>query len=139
MEEEMFSQGTKDELIEIEQNKHSFITFARLNKYFLIPFFSPICCMLTNFFLRKIISTNIIKNQELLKSIFIELSYIFGGLLHFISYFRPKTKKIDKIKLRGIQYIYNGGRKNYKKYELILFITFLGSLLSLIGFIAIYS
>ena len=135
----MFSQDSKDELIEIEQNKHSFITFAKLNKYFLIPFFSPICCMLTNFFLRKIISTNIIKNQELLKSIFIELSYIFGGLLHFISYFRPKTKKIDKIKLRGIQYIYNGGRKNYKKYELILFITFLGSLLSLIGFIAIYS
>ena len=135
----MFSQDSKDELIEVEQNKKSFIICAKLNKYFLIPFFSPICCMLTNFFLGKIISTNILKNQELLKSIFVELSYILGGLLHFISYFRPKAKKIDKIKPRGIKYIYNEAGKNYKKYELFLLITFLGSLLSLGGYIAINS
>ena len=140
MEEEMFSQDWKDELIEVvEQNKKSFITCAKLNKYFLILFFSPICCMLTNFFLGKIISTNILKNQELLKSIFVELSYVLGGLLHFISYFRPKAKKIDKIKPRGIKYIYNEAGKNYKKYELLLLITFLGSLLSLDGFFAINS
>ena len=41
----------RDELTKTKNNKTSLITFAKLNKYFLIPFLCPVFCMLTNFFL----------------------------------------------------------------------------------------
>ena len=137
--EEMFSEDSKDELIEIEPNKKSFITCAKLNKYFFIPFLSPIFCMLTNFFLGKMTSTNVLKNLEFIGSIFLELSYISGGLLHFTSYFRQKAKKIDKTQSRGIELIYNEKRKDYKNYKMLLLITLLGFLLALTQFIGIYT
>ena len=74
----------RDELTKTKNNKTSLITFAKLNKYFLIPFLCPVFCMLTNFFLNLIMENKETKKFDFFMIIFIEFSYISAGLIHFI-------------------------------------------------------
>ena len=54
MEESYTFEKEKKLINEILNNKKPLIIFAKLNKYFLFPFLSPIFCMLANYFLDKI-------------------------------------------------------------------------------------
>ena len=121
--EEINSGNKNEELSGAKENKQSLITFAKLNKYFLIPFISPVFCMLANYFLGKIIRLSIIKKLEFIASIFILLTYLFAGLVYFISYFELKIDKkkeynsYNRNSQLTINYIYNKENNRNKKYK----------------------
>ena len=127
MEESDSFENEKTLLNEKSKSKQPLIMFTKLNKYFLFPFLSPIFCMLSNYFLDKILHSNIIINGFML-IVFVQFSYAAGGSLYFISYFHQKLNKrndnnvTSKIKKNNyIKYIYNKGiKKNWKKIWLIL-------------------
>ena len=60
------------DLSELEKNPKQLITFAKLNKYFIIPFIFPIFIFLRNTFFNLLWDTNIYQNRI----IFIEIIYI---------------------------------------------------------------
>ena len=85
------------DLSEIEKNKKPLITFAKLNKYFIIPFLIPIFLFLAAGLLYKI--NQIFINDE--KNIFINIlfwniTYVLVGLFYFISYFKLKNNKKEQ-------------------------------------------
>ena len=85
-----------DELSDIEEigeKKKPLITFAKLNRYFLIIFFCPVFGMLGNLFLSKTIRTRIVGKLEFVFSVYNCLAFLLAGLIHFISYFRVNLKK----------------------------------------------
>ncbi len=105
-----------EKLNELKINKKPLIDFAKLNKYFLIPFICPIFCMLTNYFNDKLEETKSIKEEIFINLLYHELSSLLGGLIYFISYFRQKTDKIkefnnlnndNKNNNANIEHIYN--------------------------------
>ena len=123
-----------EEMDENSNKKEWLFSFDRINKYYLFPFLAPIFCMLANFFLglvRNKISDKV-NNYEFLLSMFINFSYIFGGLIYFISFIRTKTEEtkehaiIHKNK-NSLNLIYNKGLKKDKK--IIFGILFLMSIL----------
>ena len=73
--------------------KEKLFSFAKLNKYFIFPFLSPIFCFLGNFFLELIYNDEGINNKEFLIAIITSLSYIGGGILYFISWIRTRTEE----------------------------------------------
>ena len=114
-----------------ETNK-SLISFAKINKYFLIPFLCPIFCISGNFFINKIIEDKGLKNKEFLLAILECLSYTGGGFLYFISSLREKTAETrDKARNyiernTSIKLIYNDSNKIKRsnfKIGLLLFIS----------------
>ena len=46
----IINESKSDSFINKKKHKKSLISFAKLNKYFLIPFLAPVFCMLANFF-----------------------------------------------------------------------------------------
>ena len=136
------SNNTKNEFL-MKEKKH-LITFAKINKYFLIPFLSPVFCMLSNFFLLLITQANVITKKEFFGPCFIVLSYIGAGLLYFISYFRRKVDNgKESIIYRerapsNITLIYNEGKQKslIKEIILIICIGFLCTLFELLSFFA---
>ena len=120
-------------LIDTKKSKTPLITFAKINKYFLIPFLCPVCCMLANYFLLWFKKTNVLKKGEFFIPVFVEFSYVFAGLLYFITYFQQKVEGgKEEIIYRestatSIKYIYNeGSQKNIlKEWILIIFLGFL--------------
>ena len=78
---------------EIKEKKKPLITFAKLNRYFLIIFFCPVFGMLGNLFLSKTIRTRIVGKLEFVFSVYNCLAFLLAGLFHFISYFRVNLKK----------------------------------------------
>ena len=128
------------ELSEIGNAKNSLVTFAKLNKYFLIPFLCPIFCTLTNYFLGELMKSSAIKKVEFIGLIYVELSYVFGGLFHFVSYFSLKVKKEkERNSNTGITYIYNESGKNYNITKVLLLILLMGILMGINEFIIIFS
>ena len=126
----------KDESSYQINDKRSLITFAKLNKYFLIPFLCPIFCMLANFFDVFIDESEVINKQEFIYSIFFDLSYAIEGLFYFISYFKTKVNKEKESKTNtenqntGIIYIYNDNFSyNYNNINKIIMIIVLLSIL----------
>ena len=119
-------EGKFGQLNKFNNNKKHFMSFAKINKYFFYPFLCAIICMLYNYFLNKIISSNIIFIQYIL-SIFKALSFVFGGFLYIISYFQQKGNKInDSFTNRKKFKHFNNNKKNSKKKLLIiLLISFL--------------
>ena len=81
--------------------------------------------MLANYFLGKIIRLSIIKKSEFIASIFILLTYIFAGLVYFISYFEQKIDKkkeynsYNRNSQLTINYIYNKENNRNKKYKVL--------------------
>ena len=124
----------------MKKNENLF-SCGKINKYFIIPFLSPMFCFCTNLFLDLFIKENknytiLINKKPFLFSLISPLAYLGGGLLYFISGIRIKTentKKSSKNKKdkeanntsssSNIEYIYNNPLKinNLKKFS-ILFI-----------------
>ena len=128
------------------------ISFGKINKYFIIPFLSPIFCYLANYCIELYINTklnnenkieDIMKDKIYLVSTTASLSYFGGGLLYFISYIITKTKNVKKNGLNSaktfsssiaVDFIYNDPfkQKNIFKIFSILFILSLLVVFSLI-------
>jgi len=135
------------------EKKGCLISFGIINKYFIIPFLSPVFCYLSNYFIELYIDTKVnnesndmIKDKIYLISTIVSLSYFGGGLLYFITYIRAKTKdtkeslnnKKDRLNCTEssslVNYIYNDPfeQKNVLKIFSILFILSLLVAFSLI-------
>ena len=113
-----------------EKNKknESLFSFAKINKYYLFPFLAPIFCCTANYFIHTLYKENPSMEMHMFLTIYIDCSYLFGGLLYFISSIREKTYETrdDAIEYRErassvVKYIYNdGSKKNQIKILLIL-------------------
>ena len=121
-----------DELNEKSNEKKSLITFAKLNKFFLIPILCAIFGFLNYLFEIIIDETEVIKRQEFIKSICYELPYVLAGLFYFISYFKSNAKRKNKSNNNkesdtGINYIYNENLPTiYNSKKIIMIILLLG-------------
>ena len=131
----------QDSLIKSEESNPSLITFAKINKYFLIPFLCPVCCMLANYFLLLISETKVVKKIEICSPVLVEFSYIFAGLLYFISYI---NQKVDRGKQQiiyrerapsAIKLIYNKveRKSSLKEWILIILLGFFVAIFELLG------
>ena len=80
-----------EELTEKKNKKKSLITFAKLNKLFIIPFLFAILSFISNLFEDLIRKEKILKNPPFIKSFFYDLSNILAGLFHFLSYVRTNV------------------------------------------------
>ena len=146
------SETTSDEITEdiVEkptnqnQSQNQLIMCAKLNKYYLILFVAPVFCMLTNYFIYKIIDPElkIVKNGYVFNMLIAELFQTFAGLFYFISYFKknPNKGKESDNKLNRknvIRYIYNETITIDKKIY-ILFLIILSTFLITERFILTY-
>ena len=106
---------------ENEKNK-SLITFSKLNKYYLIPFFYAIFIFIFYLFGYLIDNDKLLKNQEFIITILYDLHIVAAGLFYFISYFRTNINN-KNIKNIGINYIYNKNSpylKNKNKIKVLI-------------------
>ena len=85
-----------EELTEVKDKNKSLITFAKLNKLFLIPFLFAILNFLSILFEGLIDKYNVLKNPEYIKSVLYDLPNVIAGLFHFLSYFKPNVDKQKK-------------------------------------------
>ena len=123
------------------------IGFAKLNKYFIIPFVCPIISMICNYLINEIIDEIGFENREFLLISYVEITYIGGGVVYFISWIRTKTEETrDKAYFREkersastITYIYNEGPKinQWKIFGIILFISIIIGLFTICDIYAI--
>ena len=81
-----------DELTEKIHEKKSLITFAKLNKFFLIPFLFAIFIFISNLLEIIIGRTKVIRNSEFITTVFYDLPYVLAGL--FYLFFIPLFSKI---------------------------------------------
>ena len=104
-----------------KNKKEKLFSFGKINKYFIIPFLCPVCCMLANYFIYLILQEW--KNSEFPLAVMICFTYILGGLFHFVSSIRTKTEETrenarvykERVSSAGsIKYIYNDGLKKNK-------------------------
>ena len=126
------------------ENKKSLITFAKLNKYYLIPFLAPVFCMLGNFFIYRIRGIKVVKHEEFILTSYIILSYVGAGSFYFISKFRQKIEEakeniIYRERRRSmIRFLYNKVFKKspLKEWILIIVLAFLISIFELFSVFA---
>ena len=142
----LYLEDKKDNLTESKEKHQPLITFAKLNKFFLIPFICPIFCMLASYFMGRIIITNVIKKVEFICTIYYELAYVAAGLFHFVSYFNSIEKQEKKEEQKeeagseensqkGIYYIYNRITKKNFQVKISYFIL-LGLLVGMMRYIS---
>ena len=134
MEDSYYDDKRNESTLSKEKQK-PLIAFAKLNKYFLIPFLCPIFCMLSTYFLGVIISTNVIKRVEFIASIYFELAYVSAGLFHFVSYFKSieneeKEEYLERENTqKGIYYIYNKNTRVYSPLKIFILAILLSLLI----------
>ena len=139
---DIINESKRDTLMTDKQKK-PFISFAKINKYFLIPFITPVFCMFANYFLYKIKATKVVKNEEFIFTCYVLLSYIGVGCFYFISKFRQKVEGekenflYRESTISSIKFIYNEGIKK-NKLKVSILIIFLAFLLSLAELFSIY-
>ena len=124
--------------------KSDLFSFARINKYFIFPFLSPICCFLGNFFIGLLIENKGTTNIYFLISMIEATSYIGGGLLYFISWIRTRTEetKDEAVEYRtrtnsSIAYIYNNAEKK-SKFKIFIILLMMSVLLNLFFLSALF-
>ena len=134
---------------ETKAKKECIFGFAKLNKYFIIPFICPIISMACNYLINEIIDVIGFENREFLLISYVEITYIGGGVVYFISWIRTKTEEtrdkanIYKEKERStsstITYIYNEGLKvnQCKIFGIIFFISVIIALFTVCDIYAI--
>ena len=134
---------------ETKAKKECLFGFAKLNKYFIIPFICPIISMACNYLINDIIDAIGFENREFLLISYVEITYIGGGVVYFISWIRTKTEEtrdkanIYKEKERStsstITYIYNEGLKvnQCKIFGIIFFISVIIALFTVCDIYAI--
>ena len=110
-----------------KEKKEYLFSFAKINKYFIIPFLCPIFCTICNYFIDKISNDEGLKNKECCLAI-IECGTLLGsGLLYFISSLRDKDQETRKKKseynerIASIKLIYHDTSKKTKKQILIIY------------------
>ena len=109
----------------LNKKEHLF-SFAKLNGYYLFPFLAPVFCCAGNIFIYFLYQK---QNNVLFITIIIDLSYVFGGLLYFISAIRTKTEE-TRDKAETYQYkvsilLRNKGDKKDKKKIFLILVLFL--------------
>ena len=132
----------EDEDEEKTQKKECFISFAKINKYYLFPFLAPIFCMTSNYFIHLINKENNDNSMEFTLSIFLNCAYIIGGSSYFISYIREKTEKTKNNAIvykerKTLNLIYNNDKPKKSKVKIFLILLFMAFLLTI--YITIYS
>ena len=134
MEENIESNSdTKESLTKNEKLHQPLITFAKINKYFLIPFLCPVFCMMANYCIGKFDKQKIMNKAEFIVPVYVILSYVAAGTPYFISKFNQKVEGGKEVIIyreripHNIKYIYNKGFKQnlIKKYALIIFLSLL--------------
>ena len=134
MEENIESNSdTKESLTKNEKLHQPLITFAKINKYFLIPFLCPVFCMMANYCIGKFDKQKIMNKAEFILPVYVILSYVAAGTPYFISKFNQKVEGGKEVIIyreripHNIKYIYNKGFKQnlIKKYALIIFLSLL--------------
>ena len=122
---------------ETKAKKECLFGFAKLNKYFIIPFICPIISMACNYLINDIIDAIGFENREFLLISYVEITYIGGGVVYFISWIRTKTeetrdkanfyKEKERSTSSTITYIYNEGLKvnQCKIFGIIFFIFYM--------------
>ena len=141
----MEREDTKDKTNETK--KDCLFSFAKINKYFIIPFLCPVFCMIGNFFINLILQENELRNKEFPIIMVVGLTYFGGGLLYFISSIRNKTEetrenaivyKERQRSLSSIKYIYNDGLKK-DKIKIFGFLLIMSIFLALLEICSLYS
>ena len=117
-----------EELTENNDENKSLITFAKINKYFLIPFLSAIFNFLSDLFGKLIEESNVLKKLEYIEPILYDLPFVISRLFYFISYFQVnvniKSKSDYKIHSSlDIDYLYNDAL--FTKMKVSKFIKFI--------------
>jgi len=142
MEENNNSQEKENE----KQEKEYLFSFAKINKYFIIPFLCPVFCIICNYFIEKINSDKGFTNKQCFLSTIECSTLLGGGLLYFISSLREKTEKTrNKAKeyaesSNSIKLIYNDSLKSKKRYFKIFSILFImSSFISFFDICEVYS
>ena len=79
----------KDDLNIFEKATKKRIIFAKLNKHYLLPFLTPIFCLIGTYLLSRI-SNSKIKRTEFLEFLLMELSFINAGVISFIFEYKSK-------------------------------------------------
>ena len=134
MEENIESNSdTKESFTKNEKLHQPLITFAKINKYFLIPFLCPVFCMMANYCIGKFDKQKIMNKAEFIVPVYVILSYVAAGTPYFISKFNQKVEGgkegiIYRERIpNNIKYIYNEGLKKnlIKEYALIIFLSLL--------------
>ena len=125
------------------------ITFAKLNKYFLIPFLNPIFLFLTVRLLSQINQTFINDGKNIFIDIlFWNINYVFVGLLYFVFHFKLKNNKKEKDipqekETNKLSFIYNENDSTInnpiKVSSLIILISILCELSELFDHLGNYS
>ena len=130
-----------EELIENNDENKSLITFAKLNKYFLIPFLSALFNFLSDLFGTFIENSKVIKKFEFFEPALYDLIFILAGLFYFIPYFQvnvhinPKSANKRNSSL-NINYLYNNNSftkiNNRKVIIFILLLSLMNTLENLL-------
>ena len=123
------------------QKKECFISFAKINKYYLFPFLAPIFCMTSNYLLHLINKENY-HNIEFTLALFVNFAYILGGSLYFITYIREKTEETKNNAIvyqerKTINLIYKEDKPNKSKTKIFFILLFMSLLLA--TYIIIYT
>ena len=132
---------------ESDNEKEYLFSFAKINKYYLFPFLAPIFCCLGNYFIHSVKNEydNDTIDMNLFFLIYIDLSYLLGGLFYFISFIRTKTYETRnnaiQYKERSssiVKYIYNDGSKK-SKIKITLILILISCLITISSLCNLYS
>ena len=130
---------------ETNNKKECLFSFAKINKYYLFPFISPIFCCTANFFIHTISKGNSHMENHLFLTLYIDLSYLLGGLLFFISSIRSSTNetRYDAITFKerpssAVKYIYNDASQK-SKIKIILILLLISCLITISSVCNLYS
>ena len=129
----------------MEEKDECLFSFAKINKYYLFPFLAPIFCCTGNYFIHSMYRENKSMEMHFFLLIFIDLSYLLGGLLYFVSFIRTKTNETrnDAIVYRErsspkVKYIYYDGSKK-SKIKIVLFLILISCLITASTICNLYS
>ena len=129
------------------KKKQFLFSFEKINKYYFFPFIAPIFCCITNFFIHSIYNENKDMEKHLFFTLYIDFTYLIGGLLFFISKIRNKTEETrndaEIYKRRAssslkVKYIYNDKSKK-SKIKILLMLFLISTLITITTISNLYS
>ena len=120
--------------LENDKHKKSLITFSRLNKYFLIPFITPVFLTISSIFFAFLEKS--MKSPLFVSTIYEQLAIFSSGFLYFFSsvnkIFKKRENKIVKEESNNsLQYIYNKNEPDINQKKLDSFIVILALLMTI--------
>jgi len=102
----------------MSEKKRALFSFTKINKYYLIPFITPLFCFTCNFLVELMI-----KESNGLNFLYIpiisSIGDIIAGLIYFIQLYKNKNKNLDSNEVK---------EKEKNKYKIICIIIFMSFL-----------